>query len=90
MYWEDGRQRVWHLVGKRFADVNIVNRVPNGDGGVMLWAGISYGQQTQLRFINGNLNAQRYRDDILRPIVIPFIHRHHLMFQPDLYTIPGS
>jgi hypothetical protein len=38
---------------------------------VGLWygAGISYRQQTQLHFIKGNLNAQRYRDEILRPIV---------------------
>ena len=34
---------------------------------------------TQLHFINGNFNAQRYRDEI--PIVVPFIH--HLMFQHD-------
>ena len=49
----------------------------------MVWAGISYGQRTQLHFINGNLNAQRYRDEILRPIVVSFISRHHLMFQHD-------
>ena len=34
-------------------------------------------------FINGNFNAQRYHDEILRPLVVPFIYRHHLMFQPD-------
>ncbi|KAL0200186.1 hypothetical protein M9458_003373 [Cirrhinus mrigala] len=27
--------------------------------------------------------AWRYRDEILRPIVVPFIHNHHLMFQYD-------
>jgi hypothetical protein len=73
LYQADGRQCVWCCVGKRFADVNVVNRVPHGGGGVMVWAGISYGQQTQLHFIDGNLNAQRYRDEILRPIVVPFI-----------------
>ncbi len=26
---------------------------------------------------------QRYRDEILRPIVVPFIHDHHLMLQHD-------
>jgi hypothetical protein len=31
-------------VGERFADVNIVNRVPRGGCGVMVGAGISYGQ----------------------------------------------
>ncbi len=33
--------------------------------------------------IDGILNAERYRDEILRPIVVPFIHDHHLMFQHD-------
>ena len=31
----------------------------------------------------GNLNAQRYRDKILRPIVVPFIRCQHLIFQHD-------
>jgi hypothetical protein len=35
---------------------------------VMVWAGISFGHWTQLHFIDGNLNAQRY---------------HHLMFKHD-------
>ncbi len=42
--------------------------------GVMVWAGVCYGQQTQLHFIDGILNAQKYRDEILRPIVVPFIY----------------
>jgi hypothetical protein len=49
---------------------------------VGLWYGqaLSYGQRTQLHFIDGNFNAQRYRDEILRPIVVPFIRGIHLMF----------
>jgi hypothetical protein len=35
----------------RFADVNVVNRVPYGGSGVMVWVGISYGQRTQFHFI---------------------------------------
>ncbi len=83
LYRADGRQRVWHCVGERFAEVNVVDRVAHGDGGVMVWAGICYGQRTQVHFIDGILNAQRYRDEILRPIVVPFIHDHHLMLQHD-------
>ncbi len=83
LYRADGRQLVWHRVGERFADVNIVNRVAHGGGGVMLWAGICYGQRTQVHFIYGILNAQRNHDEILRPIVVPFIHDHHLMLQHD-------
>ncbi len=52
-------------------------------GGVMVWAGVCYGQRTQVNFIDGILNAQRYHDEILRPIVVPFIHDHHLMLQHD-------
>ncbi len=70
-------------MGKRFADVNIVYRVAHGGGGVMLWAGVCYGQRTQVHFIDAILNAQSYRDEILRPIVVPFIHDHHLMLQHD-------
>ncbi len=33
--------------------------------------------------INGILNAQIYRDEILRSIVVPFIHEHHLMLLHD-------
>ncbi len=83
LYRADGRQRVWRCVGERFADVNVVDRVAHGGGGVMVWAGICYGQQTQVYFIDDILNAQRYRDEILRPIVVPFIHDHHLMLQHD-------
>lgn len=41
-------------------DLNVVGRVAHG--GVMVLAGICYGQQTQVHFIDGILNAQRYRD----------------------------
>jgi hypothetical protein len=36
-----------------------------------------------VHFIDVGLNAQRYRDEILKPIVVPFIRHHHLMFQND-------
>ncbi|ROL41031.1 Transposable element Tcb2 transposase [Anabarilius grahami] len=60
LYRADGRQRVWRHVGDRFADVNVVDRVAHGGGGVMVWAGL-----------------------MLRPIVVPFIHDHHLMLQHE-------
>ncbi len=49
-------------MGERYADVNVVDRVAHGGGGVMVWASICYGQRTQMHFIDGILNAQRYRD----------------------------
>ncbi len=62
---------------------DVVDRMAHGGGGVMVWAGVCYGQQIQVHFIDVILNAQRYRDEILRPIVVPFIHDHHLMLQHD-------
>ncbi|KAL1270559.1 hypothetical protein QQF64_029575, partial [Cirrhinus molitorella] len=38
LYRADGRQCVWSRVGERFADVNVMNRVAHGGGGVMEWA----------------------------------------------------
>ncbi len=70
LYRADSRQRLWHRVGERFADVNVMDRVAHGGGGVMVWATVCYGQRTQMHFIDGILNAQRHRDEILRPIVV--------------------
>ncbi len=44
LYRADGRQRVWRHVGERFADVNVVDQVDHSGSGVMVWAGICYGQ----------------------------------------------
>ena len=41
----------------------------------MVWAGISVNLRTQLCIVNGNLNAQQYIDEILRPLVLPFLQQ---------------
>ena len=40
---------------------------------MMVWGGISLNGKTQLVTVNGTLNAQKYRDDILAPVVLPFV-----------------
>ena len=45
-----------------------------GDGWVVLGR-IKGGQKTDLVVIQGNLNARPYIDDVLRPHVIPFLHK---------------
>jgi hypothetical protein len=43
----------------------------------MVWGGISDVGKTNLKIVVGNLNDIRYRDEILAPIVLPFIRTHH-------------
>ena len=33
--------------------------------------------------IAGNLTGVRYRDEIIRPVAVPFVQQHHLIFQQD-------
>jgi hypothetical protein len=51
----------------------------------MVWGGISHVGKTNLKIVVGNLNVIRYRDEILAPIVLPFIRTHHFnhIFQQD-------
>ena len=56
-----------------------------GGGSVMIWGGITARARTPLVFIEGNLNGQRYRDEVVRPHVIPFIRNASqvITFQQD-------
>ena len=66
----DGRIRVYRRRNERYADCCVLQRDCFGSGGsVMVWAGISYGYRTQLVVIDGNLNAQKYRDRVLVPLL---------------------
>jgi K+-sensing histidine kinase KdpD len=39
----------------------------------MVWGGISHGLKSPLIVITGNLTGVRYRDEILRPVAVPFV-----------------
>ncbi len=54
-----------------------MDRVAHGGGGVMVWAGVCYGQRTQVHFIDGILNAQRYLE-----------RRAEIAFGLVLYCVP--
>ena len=42
----------------------------------MVWGCVSQHHRTELIVIAGNLNAVRYREDILLPHVVPFLQAH--------------
>lgn len=71
LYGNDRRPQVWRRRGERFLQ-NFTRPVAAFNGGsVMVWAGISRSSRTPLVIIRQTLNARRYIDQILRPIVLP-------------------
>jgi len=85
----DGRQRVWRRRGERFAGCCVTERDRFGGDSVMVWGCILGGNRTRLVVVNGNLTGARYRDEILRPVVVPFLQRHGpgANFQQDNATL---
>ena len=83
LFRSDRRRSVYRRRGERFVDSCVIERNRYGGGGVMGWGGICHGHKTPLIFIDGNLTAIRYRDNVLTPIVLPFVRRYNVTFQQD-------
>ncbi|MGH0182469.1 UNVERIFIED_CONTAM: hypothetical protein FKN15_009919 [Acipenser sinensis] len=59
----------------------------------MVWAAISDSDRTNLVHVQGNLTAQRYCHEIIRPHVIPFMNHRNVIFQHDnarLHTVRAT
>ena len=69
----DGRIGVYRCTGERYMDYCIIQRDHFGGGSVMVWGGICGGRKTRLLVFDGNLNTQRYINEVLVPEVIPFL-----------------
>ena len=72
-------------VWERFTDQCVYESDRFGGGSVMIWAGICHDGHTQLKIVQGTLNAVKYIDDILDPIVLPFLQQENFdhFFQND-------
>ena len=92
----DERDRVWRRNGERFAECCVKQRDRWGGGSVLVWGGITADNRTQLHALDRSINAQTYRDQILAPIVQPFMRRHlpngvfqHDNARPPLDCVPS-
>ena len=54
-----------------------------GGGSVMMWGAISYALKPQQVHIPGNLNAARYRDEVLTPHMLPSMNLRREVFPHD-------
>ena len=79
----DGRVRVFRRRGERFRENCVLRHDRYGGGSLMVWTGITAHWRTDLVFINGTLNAQKYHQDILARHVVPFIRANGGTLQQD-------
>ena len=72
--WQIDSWRVFRRRNEHYEHA-CVRQVNRWDGPrVMVWAGVSANHRTTLPFIDGNLTAVRYRDEIMQPAVFPILH----------------
>ena len=85
LYFNDGWMRVYRRCGERYSDVNVKEHDRYGGGSVMVWAAVTIHRHTPLQFIAGNLTSQRYVDEVMRPMVLPFLRQigQGAVFQDD-------
>lgn len=83
----DRRQRVYRLRGERYRDSCVVEQERYGRASTLVWAGITTNDRTDLVFLDQGvgrggrrgrlgLNAQRYINTVLQPVVVPFVQQH--------------
>ncbi|UYV61753.1 hypothetical protein LAZ67_1006331, partial [Cordylochernes scorpioides] len=67
------RVRVWRRRGERSNPAAIVERPTVRQRGIMVWGAIAYDYRSPLLRIQGTMTAQRYVDDVLRPVTLPYL-----------------
>ncbi|UYV66473.1 hypothetical protein LAZ67_4001803, partial [Cordylochernes scorpioides] len=67
------RVRVWRRRGERSNPAAIVERPTVRQRGIMVWGANAYDSRSPLLRIQGTMTAQRYVDDVLRPVTLPYL-----------------
>ncbi|UYV83093.1 SETMAR [Cordylochernes scorpioides] len=78
------RVRVWRRRGERSNPAAIVERPTVRQRGIMVWGAIAYDSRSPLLRIQGTMTAQRYVDDVLRPVTLPYLQgAPNALYQQD-------
>ncbi|UYV76089.1 hypothetical protein LAZ67_13002496 [Cordylochernes scorpioides] len=79
------RVRVWRRRGERSNPAAIVERPTVRQRGIMVWGAIAYDSRSPLLRIQGTMTAQRYVDDVLRPVTLPYLQGiPNALYQQDI------
>ncbi|UYV61168.1 hypothetical protein LAZ67_1003689 [Cordylochernes scorpioides] len=73
VFSDSRRVRVWRRRGERSNPAAIVERPTVRQRGIMFWGAIVYDSRSPLLRIQGTMTAQRYVDDVLRPVTLPYL-----------------
>ncbi|UYV79831.1 hypothetical protein LAZ67_18000857 [Cordylochernes scorpioides] len=78
------RVRVWRRRGERSNPSAIVERPTVRQRGIMVWGAIAYDSRSPLLRIQGTMTAQRYVDNVLRPVTLPYLQGvSNALYQQD-------
>ena len=77
--------RVYRRRGERYSDVNVKEHVRYGGGSVMVWVAVTMHRRTPLQIIAVNINSLWCVDEVMRPMVLPFLKHigQGAVFQDD-------
>ncbi|UYV78217.1 ASNA1 [Cordylochernes scorpioides] len=79
------RVRVWRRRGERSNPAAIVERPTVRQRGIMVWGAIAYDSRSPLLRIQETMTAQRYVDDVLRPVTLPYLQGvPNALYQQDI------
>jgi len=78
----DGRMRVWRRRNMAYDQRNIVGTTAFGGGGVTVWGCFSYDCKLDLHVLQGNMTGLKYRDNVIRNIILPHFDNHALADRP--------
>lgn len=84
-YPDSRRIRIWRPPGNQNRLQHAREIVRQGGGSVMFWGGIRLGGRTDLVVLQNNLTGNSYRDEILLPVVVPYLPTMgpNALFQQD-------
>ncbi|UYV61919.1 hypothetical protein LAZ67_1007069, partial [Cordylochernes scorpioides] len=78
------RVRVWRRRGERSNPAAIVERPTVRQRGILVWGAIAYDSRSPLLRIQGTMTAQRYVDDVLPPVTLPYLQGvSNALYQQD-------